>query len=184
MRSTALVLLLQVPVNIDRMALHLPPSIGYYVLEFIAVLAKHVPPPLYQNLNVASITAFGYLIYYMVLDVGAGAMISPLWTGSYLAATYLAFQVPHGVSIAIGIFFAGWIAQFWGHGVHERRAPALLDNLLGAVVLAPLFVFFEVLFHFGYRPELQKWLKNETGRLVTQFRKQDAARERNAAKAT
>ena len=33
-----------------------------------------------------------------------------------------------------------WILQFWGHGVHERRAPALLTNLSQALLMAPLFV--------------------------------------------
>jgi uncharacterized membrane protein YGL010W len=58
--------------------------------------------------------------------------------------------------IAIGVQIVAWTAQFIGHGVYEGRAPALLDNLIQAFVLAPFFVFMEVLFHFGYRPELQK----------------------------
>ena len=74
------------------------------------------------------------------------------------------------------MFVLSWLLQFYGHGVHEGRAPALLDNLLGAVVLAPLFVFIEVLFCFGYRPELQRWLKKETGRLILAFRSQHAAK--------
>ena len=32
---------------------------------------------------------------------------------------------------AIGLHIVCWLAQFYGHGVHEGRAPALLDNLLG-----------------------------------------------------
>ena len=32
-----------------------------------------------------------------------------------------------------------WLLQFWGHGVHERRAPALLTNLSQALLMAPLF---------------------------------------------
>jgi 2-hydroxy fatty acid dioxygenase len=49
-----------------------------------------------------------------------------------------------------------WLVQFIGHGAYEGRAPALLDNIFQAVVLAPLFVWLEELFMFGYRPELQK----------------------------
>jgi 2-hydroxy fatty acid dioxygenase len=48
-----------------------------------------------------------------------------------------------------------WIAQFLGHGVFEGRSPALLDNLVQALVLAPFFVWMEVLFMLGYRPELK-----------------------------
>ena len=48
-----------------------------------------------------------------------------------------------------------WLAQFVGHGKFEGRAPALLDNLLQAFLLAPLFVWMEILFFLGYRPELR-----------------------------
>ena len=36
-----------------------------------------------------------------------------------------------------------WVMQFYGHGVHEGRSPALLDNLFQAVVISsgePSFV--------------------------------------------
>jgi len=45
-----------------------------------------------------------------------------------------------------------WIAQFIGHGVFEKRAPALLDNLLYTLA-APLFIIVEILFEFGYKPD-------------------------------
>ena len=38
-----------------------------------------------------------------------------------------------------------------GHGVHEKRAPALFDNLFQAFIMAPLFVLMEVFFKFGYK---------------------------------
>ena len=37
-----------------------------------------------------------------------------------------------------------WIAQFVGHGVFEKRAPALLDSVDQAFITAPLFVLLEV----------------------------------------
>ena len=51
---------------------------------------------------------------------------------SVLTATAFSYQsdpmtkagLLHGVS---------WIAQFLGHGLAEKRAPALLDNLLGGM---------------------------------------------------
>ena len=51
-----------------------------------------------------------------------------------------------------------WIAQFYGHGLHEGRVPALVDNL-GFALLAPFFVTFEFLHYgFGYRegPEMKE----------------------------
>jgi len=57
---------------------------------------------------------------------------------------------------AIGVNVFSWIAQFVGHGKFEGRAPALLDNLVQALFLAPFFVWFEILFALGYRPELKQ----------------------------
>ena len=37
----------------------------------------------------------------------------------------------------------------------EKRKPALLDSLVQAFALAPLFVHMEVMFWCGYRPNLQ-----------------------------
>merc|ERR1711976_873289 len=48
-----------------------------------------------------------------------------------------------------------WIAQFVGHGVFEKRAPALVDNLLLTLV-APDFVIIEVLFFFGWRKDVEE----------------------------
>ncbi|KAJ6357311.1 hypothetical protein OIU78_005217 [Salix suchowensis] len=46
-----------------------------------------------------------------------------------------------------------WTGQFIGHGVFEKRAPALLDNLVQAFVMAPFFVLLEALqTSFGYEP--------------------------------
>eukprot|EP00611_Tribonema_gayanum_P021113 TRINITY_DN399_c0_g1_i2.p2 TRINITY_DN399_c0_g1~~TRINITY_DN399_c0_g1_i2.p2 ORF type:complete len:162 (+),score=23.10 TRINITY_DN399_c0_g1_i2:121-606(+) len=33
-----------------------------------------------------------------------------------------------------------WLAQFYGHAAHEKRKPALMDNLFQAFLAAPLFV--------------------------------------------
>ncbi len=59
------------------------------------------------------------------------------------------------LQVAVGVHVLAWIAQFIGHGAFEGRAPALLDRLLQALFLAPMFVWFEILFVLGYRPELQ-----------------------------
>lgn len=37
--------------------------------------------------------------------------------------------------IALGVHIFAWIVQFYGHGVHEGRAPALLDSLLQSVLM-------------------------------------------------
>lgn len=174
-------LLLTTGFSLDNVARQLPQFAQTPLHELSTFLAKHVPNSVYQHLNLASFLSVVYLAYYAVLDVAAATLLSPLWAAYYFVSWALIEYHPKGQQIALGVFLFGWIAQFYGHGVHEGRAPALLDNLLGALVLAPLFVFLEVLFFFGYRPELQKWLKNETGRLITQFRTEQASKQRAEA---
>ena len=55
------------------------------------------------------------------------------------------------------------------HGIFEGRAPALLDNLVQAILLAPLFVWLEVLFAFGYRPELKSRLDESVEKEIEKF---------------
>lgn len=70
-----------------------------------------------------------------------------------------------------GLSAASWIAQFVGHGIFEGRAPALFDNLVQAFVLAPFFVWMEILFHLGYRPELRSRLDSAVQKEIERYRK-------------
>ena len=69
-----------------------------------------------------------------------------------------------------------------GHGKFEGRAPALLDNLFQAIFLAPLFVWLELLFAFGYRQELQRRVEREVVKEIAKFRasKKDAKKNGKA----
>ena len=41
-----------------------------------------------------------------------------------------------------------------GHAVFEGRKPALIDAMYQSFTVAPMFVFYELAFAMGYRPEL------------------------------
>lgn len=165
-------LVLQSGLSVTALATQLPSVARSPILQCLGDLQGGVPAYVYPHLNVASLVSLLYLIYYYVLDIPSGLLITPLWAGYYALAWAGAEVLQERSGLFLAVFALSWLLQFYGHGVHEGRAPALLDNLLGAVVLAPLFVFIEVLFYFGYRPELQRWLKNETGRLILAFRSQ------------
>lgn len=75
------------------------------------------------------------------------------------------------MTVAGYLFGAAWIAQFIGHGKFEGRAPALLDSLFQSLVLAVFFVFMEVLFMIGYKPQLHKRLQNVSQSKFQQFNK-------------
>lgn len=167
---TWLAMVLYFDPSLTGLAYKLPLSMAEPLLNVCHSLKDAVPTWIYPHMNVASSIAAAYLIYYFILDVMSALLITPLWVSYYLVAWYVAQQSETSIMPVFGVFMFSWVAQFYGHGIHEGRAPALLDNLLGAVVLAPLFVFIETLFMVGYRPELQRWLKNETARLLVQFR--------------
>ena len=52
----------------------------------------------------------------------------------------------HAVRVALGVHALSWFAQVVvGHGLLEKRRPALLQSLVPSLVLAPFFVVLEVL---------------------------------------
>jgi uncharacterized membrane protein YGL010W len=110
----------------------------------------------------------------------AGLGVAPIILGS---TAYLGHLLEvHGSVVnhwAIAIHVVSWIAQFIGHGKFEGRAPALLDNLVQALFLAPFFVWFEILFYFGYRPELKARLDKQVEVEVRKFRESKADAKAN-----
>ncbi|KAJ3201308.1 hypothetical protein HDU82_008210 [Entophlyctis luteolus] len=111
----------------------------------------------YFDTRVMYAGAAAYSLYYLALHPIIGGSASLIVAG--LTAAAAAF-LKHGkdwtgydpLYPALGVFVVAWIAQFIGHGVYERRSPALLDNL-----------------------DLNQELKNETGKRVAEFRAKQAA---------
>jgi 2-hydroxy fatty acid dioxygenase len=52
---------------------------------------------------------------------------------SLLTATAYSKNPDH-VFNAVVLHGASWVAQFLAHGLAEKRAPALVDNLLGGMI--------------------------------------------------
>lgn len=117
-----------------------------------------------------------YAVFYVLLEPVAGGLLAPLIIGGAAYSNYLLSTYGTTANYWAGaVHVVSWLAQFVGHGVFEGRAPALLDNLVQALLLAPLFVWIEVLFLFGYRPELKsrytKSVNNEVAKFNAQKKK-------------
>lgn len=124
-------------------------------------------------LNAGTIGAILYSGFYILLEPVAGTILLPIIISWVAYANYLTSTIPETANkIAIGVEILSWIAQFIGHGAFEGRAPALLDNILQALVLAPFFVFMETLFFFGYRPELRKRVNENVEKEIKKFQDQ------------
>ena len=108
----------------------------------------------------------------------AGGMLAPLILGGTAYANHITSTYGSTANkAAIGIHVASWIAQFIGHGVFEGRAPALLDNLVQALFLAPFFVWMEILFMLGYRPELKSRLDQAVAKEVAKAKAEKEAKK-------
>jgi 2-hydroxy fatty acid dioxygenase len=123
-----------------------------------------------------------YATLYVLMEPVAGAMLAPLLLGGTAYANHLTST--YGMTAnyaAIGVHVFSWIAQFIGHGVFEGRAPALLDNLVQALFLAPFFVWLEVLFFFGYRPDLKARLDSSVEKEIAKFKAEKGAKGANGS---
>ncbi|PNS18597.1 hypothetical protein CAC42_5136 [Sphaceloma murrayae] len=121
--------------------------------------------------NLGTIACITYASLYLLMEPVAGAMLAPLLLGGTAFANYLTSTYGATANYwALGLHIFSWVAQFVGHGIFEGRAPALLDNLVQALFLAPFFVWLEVLFFLGYRPELKARLDAAVAKDVQKFK--------------
>jgi len=133
------------------------------------------------NLNIASIVSGLYFLYYIALEPVAALLYAPQSALSLLTATAFSYR-SDAMSKGVMLNVVAWIAQFLGHAFAEKRAPALLDNIAGAFVLAPFFAHLETLFSMGYRPELYKRIQNGVGMEIARFKKEEAQKKMAAGK--
>jgi uncharacterized membrane protein YGL010W len=59
-------------------------------------------------------------------------LYAPQLAASVLTATAYSRGSDHIFNAAI-LHIASWVAQILGHGLAEKRAPALVDNLIGGM---------------------------------------------------
>ncbi|KAJ5719909.1 hypothetical protein N7493_006787 [Penicillium malachiteum] len=132
----------------------------------------------YLPATVGTIGAFLYAVLYVLLEPVAGGSFAPFVIGSAVCGNYLLEHYGSTVNYYAGVFHViSWIAQFVGHGKFEGRAPALLDNLVQALFLAPLFVWIKILFFFGYRSELKHRMDEKVAIEIQKFRKEQEDRK-------
>ncbi|MED6161591.1 hypothetical protein PIB30_062290 [Stylosanthes scabra] len=128
----------------------IPPFFNLPSLEF-SLWGSHVV----LVWNLGFLVALIYAAYYVILDPKAGSLAALICALCWVVASFVARQL--GLSLAwkvvLVVQVVSWSAQFIGHGVFEKRAPALFDNLVQALVMAPFFVLLEALqILFGYEP--------------------------------
>jgi len=87
----------------------------------------------------------------MLAMVTAASSIAAAGTATWLAA-------------GIGLFVVGWAIQFVGHH-YEGRKPAFVDDIVG-LMIGPMFVVAEVMFHLGWNRPLLEAIERKVGPTV------------------
>ncbi|MGB0653143.1 MAG: DUF962 domain-containing protein [Thermoplasmatota archaeon] len=120
----------------------------------VMIALDHVPVA--GPVSAAFLVTGALLVWYVLLDLRLGLAAAMLYTVLLVAAVTLNDAVSLGTSLAIagGVHVASWAFQFLGHGVWEKRRPALADNLF-QVLVAPIFVLAEIGFAMGLRKDLE-----------------------------
>ncbi|RKO99535.1 hypothetical protein CXG81DRAFT_27717 [Caulochytrium protostelioides] len=152
------------------------PLIMWSSIVFLARTTVGPPWPLdpVLPLNGAGLLLAGYASYYMLLEPRAAALYLPALVAMTRSAIH--FSAGDGCAgysplvVAGLVFIASWLFQFLGHGLIEHRAPTLLDSPVQALVLAPFFVWIELLFFLGYRPALRRELQTYVDGEIAQWK--------------
>eukprot|EP00871_Galdieria_phlegrea_P001269 jgi/Galph1/2142/GphlegSOOS_G794.1 len=147
---------------------------GVMFPQFQETLGKYLPGLFsFVPLNGGFILALCYVFYYELLNIKAGLPACFLVLCLLVLANIFVKSVnaKRAFLLALLLNVTGWAAQFVGHGVFEKRRPALLDNLIQAFATAPLFIVLEVLFPMGFQPDLFQ-------RIQTRLEKQRKANSR------
>lgn len=94
------------------------------------------------------------LAYYIVLDAAIGLAMVLVFSALLAAAEATVALGTTAAWVAFAIaFVGGWVFQLLGHGVWEKRRPALASNLF-QVFIAPLFLMAEVFFALGMKRDV------------------------------
>lgn len=129
--------------------------------------------PANMAVNWTLIASLAYAIYYFLIEQPglAGPLASALVMTGYLVTKLLVDKFPDIWIPALVLHIFAWISQIYGHQVYEKRAPAFLDNIVQALVMAPLFVLLEVLFPLGYKPALKDQVEAIAVKNIADYRK-------------
>jgi uncharacterized membrane protein YGL010W len=110
------------------------------------------------SITLAMPVVAGLLLWYLALDFAlgiAGVVVFTVLLVSAINLNVVLASTQASLTIAALVFVASWIFQFIGHGVWEKRRPALADNAL-QVFVAPLFLISETAFGLGMRKPLER----------------------------
>jgi uncharacterized membrane protein YGL010W len=86
-----------------------------------------------HTVTLGEVVVVAATLYYLTLDVALALAMLAFSAVSLYASRSLPWTV------SLGVFVFGWILQFVGHSVYEKRSPAFLKNFVHLLV-GPLWI--------------------------------------------
>ncbi|EER01319.1 conserved hypothetical protein [Perkinsus marinus ATCC 50983] len=114
-------------------------------------LLRRYTPALYGNITLATLVHAFYVLSFLYMDLPAAFLYTPIMMVMYICSAFVPLRF---TPVMWAIFAISWILQFVGHGFFERRRPALVDNFFQSIHAAVFFVWLQVMFRAGYKPDL------------------------------
>ncbi len=140
--------------------------------SFPKALAAFFPAAVNPSWSLVLSLLYGSYYFFIEQPGIGGPIASALVALGYYANEQLFVQYPETIwKVALVAHIGCWIAQIAAHQIFEKRSPAFLDNIVQALVMAPLFVVLEVIFPLGYKPELHKKVEIAAVKNIAEFRK-------------
>ena len=122
------------------------------------------------RMNAGAVIAAIFCAYYIALDRSAyGLASASAVLVSYALARAWTAAASQPVFTAACVHGMGWLAQFAGHALFEKRAPALFENFAQALLMAPHFVLVEACVALGFRAQLAASIEPLVARRVRGF---------------
>ena len=146
------------------------------LVKYVPVLPASIVSSSASQPSISFILTAGYASYYLYLCSRAKLVTVGLTSATLMMLTWLGAEKlssSYGSAIimpAIALQVVSWAAQIYGHQIHEKRSPAFMDNISQALVMAPLFVYMEVLRDFGFLKAFHTQAETEIEKRVAAYK--------------
>eukprot|EP01060_Flectonema_neradi_P000839 TRINITY_DN10506_c0_g2_i2.p1 TRINITY_DN10506_c0_g2~~TRINITY_DN10506_c0_g2_i2.p1 ORF type:complete len:209 (+),score=42.78 TRINITY_DN10506_c0_g2_i2:95-628(+) len=146
------------------------PLILWSSMVFVAEVETGLP------VNAPQLVAIVYGVFYMLMDPVIASPYLLLLFAMQETSTMFIKEVENPYILAIALHVVCWIFQFIGHGVFEKRAPALLTSFFQSLLLAPFFVWVEVLFKLGFQKDLHERVNHIVCKQIHEWKQAEQAK--------
>lgn len=148
---------------------YLPQQLQAFIPQSISIPVNN--STLTFETNILLFVSLYYATFYASTEQPIGLLAALFVISGYLFSQYAIVAYENAFQVALIIHVICWIAQFYGHGVHEKRSPALIDNPRQALIFAPLFVLIEIAAPFGYKADFMKKMQKIAEANIREFKK-------------